>query len=69
MSSSASVALTVMTDAFFPGQRFQIQRYQAYAGEYLKGPNERHVIVQIRDSAWAERSGSLRSMSVMLLQL
>ena len=66
-SSSASVALsdptsaseTVITNAFLnaflPGQRFQIHRYQAYAGEYLKEPNSRHVIVQMRDSPWAER--------------
>ena len=66
MSSSASVALSgptsasenVMTSAFFPGQRFQIQRYQAYAGEHLKEPNDRYVIVQMRDSAWAERRGA-----------
>jgi AraC family transcriptional regulator len=70
MSSSASVASSdlasaaepVITDAFFsaffPGQRFQIQRYQAYAGEFLKQPNERHVIVQMRDSPWAERRGT-----------
>jgi AraC family transcriptional regulator len=63
MSSSASVALSepasssesVITNAFFPGQRFQIQRYRAYAGEYLREPNDRHVIVQMRESAWAER--------------
>lgn len=70
MSSSASVALSdptstsepVITDAFlnafFPGQRFQIHRYQAYAGEYLKEPNDRHVIVQMCDSPWAERRGA-----------
>jgi AraC family transcriptional regulator len=52
MSSSAS------TDAFFPGQRFQIQRYQAYAGEYLTESNDRHLLVQMRESAWAERRGS-----------
>ena len=67
MMSSASVALSdstsasepVTTNAFLnafpPGQRFQIQRYQAYVGEYLKEPNNRHVIVQVRDSPWAER--------------
>jgi len=70
MSSSAPVALSdptsasepVLTNAFwnafFPGQRFQIERYQACAGEYLKEPNERHVIVQMRDSPWAERRGA-----------
>src|ERR1700749_807215 len=72
MSSSASVALpdptsasetvitnalTVMTNEFSPGQRFKIQRYQADVGEYLEEPNERHLIVQILDSAWAERRG------------
>jgi AraC family transcriptional regulator len=73
MSSSASVALsnptsasetvitnalTVMTNAFSPGQRFKIQRYQPYVGEYLQEPNERHLIVQILDSTWAERRGA-----------
>ena len=70
MSSSASLALSGPTsasepvitnafrNAFLPGQRFQIERYQACAGEYLKEPNERHVIVQMRDSPWAERRGT-----------
>jgi AraC family transcriptional regulator len=66
MSSSASVALsdptfasaTVITNAFLRGQRFQIQRYQSYAGEYLKEANDRHVIVQMREAAWAERRGA-----------
>jgi len=66
MSKSASVALsdptsaseTVVTNAFFPGQRFQIQRYPAYVGRYLTEPIHRHVIVQMRDSAWAERRGA-----------
>jgi AraC family transcriptional regulator len=66
MSSSASVALSeptsasaiVITDAFLPGQRFQIQRYQNYAGEYLKEANDRHVIVQMREAAWGERRGA-----------
>jgi AraC family transcriptional regulator len=66
MSSSVSVALSdptsasknVITDAFFPGQKFQIQRYQNYAGEYLKETNDRHVIVQMREAAWAERRGA-----------
>ena len=48
---------TVISNAFLPGQRFQIQRYQNYAGEYLKEANDRHVIVQMRDCAWAERRG------------
>ena len=63
MSSSTSVALsdptsaspTVITNAFLPGQRFHIQRYQNYVGEYLKEANDRHVIVQMREAAWAER--------------
>src|SRR5215469_18232878 len=63
MSASASVGLSdptsaspiVITNAFFPGQRFQIQRYQNYVGEYLKEANDRHVIVQMREAAWAER--------------
>jgi AraC family transcriptional regulator len=66
MSSSASAASSdptsasknVITDAFFPGQRFQIQRYQNYAGEYLKEANDRHVIVQMREAAWGERRGA-----------
>jgi len=41
---------TAMTNAFFPGQRFQIERYHACAGEYLQEPNDRHVLVQMRDS-------------------
>ena len=76
MTSSASVALSsstsasedVMTDTFFPGQRFQIQRYQAYAGEYLREPIDRHVIVQIRDSAWAERRGASGSWFPFLIE-
>ena len=53
-----SVSDTVIKNSFLPGQRFQIQRYQNYAGEYLKEANDRHVIVQMRDSAWAERRGA-----------
>jgi AraC family transcriptional regulator len=52
MSSSAS------TDAFFPGQKSKIQRYQALAGEYLIEPKDRHVLVQMRESSWAERRGA-----------
>ena len=59
VSGPTSAPEPVMTNAFLnafsPGQKFQIQRYQAYAGEYLKEPNSRHVIVQMRDSPWAER--------------
>jgi len=54
-SASEPVITNAFWNAFFPGQRFQIERYQAYAGEYLKEPNERHVIVQMRDSPRAER--------------
>jgi AraC family transcriptional regulator len=72
MSSSAPVALPnptsasetvttnalTVTNAFSPGQRFKIQRYQAYVGEYLQEPNERHLIVRMLDSAWGERRGA-----------
>jgi AraC family transcriptional regulator len=66
MSSPASAALSdstsayesVITTAFLPGQRFQIRRGQAYVGEYLKEANDRHVIVQMREAAWAERRGA-----------
>jgi AraC family transcriptional regulator len=62
MSSSAS------TDAFFPGQRFQIQRYQADAGEYLTEPNDRHLLVQMGESAWAERRGGNGSWTKFLVE-
>jgi AraC family transcriptional regulator len=76
MSSSALVALsgpapaseTVITNAFFPGQRSQIQRYQTYVGEYMKEANDRHFIVQMRESAWAERRGANGSWVKFLLQ-
>ena len=58
MSHPASASEAVITNSFFPGQRFQIQRYQNYAGEYLKEANDRHVIVQMCDSGWAERRGA-----------
>lgn len=75
-SSSASVALSapisasenVITNSFFPGQNFQIQRYQAYVGEHLKEPNDRHVIVQMRDSAWAERRSANGSWVKFLIE-
>jgi AraC family transcriptional regulator len=55
-SGSSSASETVITNAFFPGLSFQLQRYQNYAGEYLKEATDRHVIVQLRESAaWAER--------------
>jgi AraC family transcriptional regulator len=50
-SGSNSVSDTVITNAFIPGQNFQLQRYQNYAGEWLKESADRHVIVQIRRSA------------------
>src|SRR5260370_15283220 len=53
---SSSVSETVRTNAFLPGQNFQLQRYQNYAGEWLKESADRHIIVQICEStAWAER--------------
>jgi AraC family transcriptional regulator len=58
LSEPTAASETVITNAFFPGKRFQIQRYQSYAGEYLKEANDRHVIVQMSDSAWAERRGA-----------
>ena len=83
MSSSVSVALldatsaseTVITNASFPGQRFQIRRYQNYAGSdrkcllsRLKEANDRHVIVQMHDSAWAERRGANGSWVQFLIE-
>jgi AraC family transcriptional regulator len=61
-SGSSSASETIITNAFLPGQSFQIQRYQNYAGEYLKEATDRHVIVQICESAaWAERRSADRS--------
>jgi AraC family transcriptional regulator len=54
----ASVSKTVITNAFLPGRMFQIQRYRNYSGEYLKEATDRHVIVQMREPAWAERRGA-----------
>jgi AraC family transcriptional regulator len=55
-SASKSAAQTVLTNAFLPGHNFQLQQYQNYAGESLKGSADRHVIVQIcHSAAWAER--------------
>jgi AraC family transcriptional regulator len=56
-SASETVITNPFTNPFFPGQRFQIQRYHTYVGEYLKEANDRHVIVQMREAAWAERRG------------
>jgi hypothetical protein len=54
VTSSGSGA--VITNPFFPGQNFHIQRYQSRAGECLKKATDRHVIVQITEpAAWAER--------------
>jgi AraC family transcriptional regulator len=61
-------ALAVMTNAFFPGQRFKIQRHQAHVGEYLKEPSERHLIVQVLDSAWAERRGANGNWAQFLIE-
>jgi AraC family transcriptional regulator len=56
---SNSAFKTVLTNAFLPGQKFQIQRYQNYAGECLKEAADRHVIVQLcRSPARAERRGA-----------
>ena len=83
MPSSAPVAISgptsasdsVMPSALFPGQRFWIQRYQAYSEPgrkclllRLKEPNDRHVIVQMRDSAWAERRGASGSWIRFLIK-
>jgi len=55
-SGSSSASGTVITNAFLPGQNFQLQRYQNYAGEWLKESADRHIIVQIcQSTAWAER--------------
>jgi AraC family transcriptional regulator len=55
-SGSSSASETVITNPFFPGKNFHIQRYQSHAGECLKKATDRHVIVQIPESAaWAER--------------
>ena len=74
MTSSASVALSdtthalVVTNAFFPGQRLQIQRYQGYVGEYLKEANDRHFIMHLCELAWAERRGASGSWVKFLMQ-
>jgi AraC family transcriptional regulator len=76
MSSSASVALSdptsasaaVTTNAFLPGQRFQIQRYRTYVGECLKESNDRHFIAHMRQSAWAERRGATGRWARFLIQ-
>jgi AraC family transcriptional regulator len=48
--------MSVLTNAFLPGQNFQFQRYQNYAGEWPKEWADCHVIVQIcHSTAWAER--------------
>jgi AraC family transcriptional regulator len=61
-------ALPILTNAFSPGQRFKIQRYQAYVGEYLQEPNERHLIVQMLESAWGERRGAKGSWAQFLME-
>jgi AraC family transcriptional regulator len=58
-SGSSSASKTVINNAFFPGHNFHLQRYQNYAGEWLKESADRHVIVQIcQSAAWAERRGA-----------
>jgi AraC family transcriptional regulator len=58
-SGFSSATRTVLTNAFLPGHNFQIQRYQNYAGEWIKEVADRHVIAQICHSAvWAERRGA-----------
>jgi AraC family transcriptional regulator len=76
MSSSVSLSLShltsasenVMTNAFVPGQGFQIQRYQTYVGEYLREANDRHFIMQLCEVAWAERRGTAGSWVRSLMQ-
>jgi AraC family transcriptional regulator len=76
MSCSASLApshLTVaaesvLTNAFVPGQGVQIQRYQTYVGEYLKGANDRHFIKKLSEVAWAERRRATGSWVRSLMQ-
>ena len=75
LSRPASASETVTTNTFFCGQRFHIQRYDSYAGSdqkcllwRLKEPNDRHVIVQMRDSAWAERRGANGSWVQFLME-
>jgi hypothetical protein len=58
LSDPTSTSEDVMTNAFLPGQWFQIQRYQTYVGENLKEPNDRHFIMQLCEVAWAERRGA-----------
>jgi AraC family transcriptional regulator len=58
-SGSSCGSGTVLTNACFPGQNFQLKRYQNYAGKWLKESADRHVIVQIcQSAAWAERHGA-----------
>jgi AraC family transcriptional regulator len=76
MSSSASLALSppvsasenILTTAFLPGQRFQIQRYQTYVGEHLKESNDRHFIMQLCEVGWAERRAATGSWVRSLMQ-
>ncbi len=58
LSNPGSASETIITDGFLPGRRSQIQRYQGNVGENLEEANDRHLIVQMRDSAWAERRGA-----------
>jgi AraC family transcriptional regulator len=76
MSSSVSAALPdrtlasgdVMTKAFLPGQSFQIQRYQTYVGEHLPETNDRHIVMQLCEVAWAERRNTTGKWVGSLMQ-
>jgi AraC family transcriptional regulator len=73
MSSSAPAlsdptSEDVMTNAFLPGQWFQIQRYQTYVGEHLQETNDRHIIMQLCEVAWAERRGATGTWVKSLMQ-
>ncbi|HEY4047233.1 MAG TPA: helix-turn-helix domain-containing protein [Acidobacteriaceae bacterium] len=58
-SGSNRAPETVLTNASIPGQKFQLQRYQNYLGEFPKEWADRHVIAQICQSrAPAERRGA-----------
>jgi AraC family transcriptional regulator len=68
LSGPTSTSEDVMTNAFLPGQWFQIQRYQTYVGENLKEANDRHFIMQLCEVAWAERRGATGTWVKSLMQ-
>jgi AraC family transcriptional regulator len=68
LSGSTSVPENVMTNAFRPGQHFQLQRYQTYVGESLPEAKDRHFIMQLREVAWAERRGGTGTWARSLMQ-